>query len=114
MNLLPPMWWWGRMYSVISLRVGLTSSEADQAPTNVNYKVSINKPSKHYPIERLRTNCIVGLQIDIDEISGKGTQMFMIATLGTPVRAIKEGKKQNLKTDKSVDGNLIKDNIEVS
>ncbi|MFC6101237.1 YbjQ family protein [Olivibacter domesticus] len=62
--------------------------------------------------QRLGANCIVGLRIDIDEISGKGTQMFMITALGTPVRAFKEGEKQSLKTGKSVDGNLVKDKID--
>ena len=62
--------------------------------------------------QRLGAKCIVGLRIDIDEISGKGTQMFMITALGTPVRAFKEGEKQSLKTGKSVDGNLVKDKIE--
>src|SRR5690554_1803022 len=34
-------------------------------------------------------NCILGLKIDIDEISGKGNQMFMITAIGTPVIANK-------------------------
>jgi uncharacterized protein YbjQ (UPF0145 family) len=61
--------------------------------------------------QRLGANCIVGLRIDIDEISGKGTQMFMITALGTPVRASKAGEKVNA-ANKSIDGNLVKDKIE--
>lgn len=41
-------------------------------------------------------NCVVGLHIDIDEISGKGSQMFMITAYCTAVRASrvsKEGKE---------------------
>lgn len=43
-------------------------------------------------IERLRTtayeigaNCIIGLHIDLDEISGKGKSMFMLTAMGTAV-----------------------------
>ncbi|QTV05365.1 YbjQ family protein [Faecalibacter bovis] len=34
---------------------------------------------------RLGANCIVGLKIDVDEISGKGKSMFMITAIGTPI-----------------------------
>jgi uncharacterized protein YbjQ (UPF0145 family) len=37
--------------------------------------------------ERLGGNWIVGLSVDIDEISGKGMQMFMVTAIGTAVRA---------------------------
>ena len=37
----------------------------------------------------LGANAVIGLKIDIDEISGKGSQMFMITSYGTPVRAIR-------------------------
>ncbi|MBS0646407.1 MAG: YbjQ family protein [Verrucomicrobia bacterium] len=43
-------------------------------------------------IERLRTaayeigaNCIIGLHVDMDEISGKGKSMFMLTAMGTAV-----------------------------
>src|SRR5690606_18379477 len=32
-------------------------------------------------------NCIVGLKVDFGEVSGKGTQMFMVSAVGTPVKA---------------------------
>ena len=38
-------------------------------------------------------NCVVGLKIDIDEISGKGKSMFMITAIGTAVVA--EAEKKN-------------------
>ncbi|MEH6306190.1 YbjQ family protein [Olivibacter sp. CPCC 100613] len=74
------------------------------------YKQAIETLSER--AKRVGANCIVGLRIDVDEISGKGTQMFMITALGTPVRATKQGEKQSLNTGKSVDGNLVKDKID--
>ena len=35
-------------------------------------------------------NCVIGLNIDLDEISGKGKSMFMITALGTAVILEKE------------------------
>ncbi|MFZ5974356.1 MAG: YbjQ family protein [Bacillota bacterium] len=43
--------------------------------------VSLTKKARE-----LRADAIVGLHIDIDEISGKATQMFMISGVGTAVR----------------------------
>ncbi len=40
-------------------------------------------------------NCIVGLRVDLDEISGKGKSMFMITALGTAV-IIESPKKKNI------------------
>ena len=34
----------------------------------------------------LGANCILGFKIDFDEISGKGTSMFMISVSGTAVK----------------------------
>jgi uncharacterized protein YbjQ (UPF0145 family) len=34
---------------------------------------------------KLGANCVVGLQINVNEISGKGKQMFMISAIGTAV-----------------------------
>jgi len=33
-----------------------------------------------------KANCILGLKIDVDQISGKAMQMFMINAIGTPVK----------------------------
>jgi uncharacterized protein YbjQ (UPF0145 family) len=48
-------------------------------------------------IERLKTsayeigaNCIIGLRVDLDEVSGKGKSMFMITAIGTAVIIEKE------------------------
>ena len=53
-------------------------------------------------IERLKVsayeigaNCIVGLKIDLDEISGKGKSMFMITAIGTAVIIENKNKKEN-------------------
>ncbi|RKF38674.1 hypothetical protein BCY89_26790 [Sphingobacterium siyangense] len=35
--------------------------------------------------QAIRADAIIGLSVDIDEISGKGSQMFMITAVGTPV-----------------------------
>ena len=35
----------------------------------------------------LKANWVVGLSVDMDEISGKGLQMFMVTAMGTAVRA---------------------------
>lgn len=44
---------------------------------------------------QLGANCIVGLKIDIDEISGGGKSMFMITSIGTAAILEKEdGKKR--------------------
>lgn len=40
--------------------------------------------------QRLNANAVVGIQIDHDEISGKGKQMFMVTVTGTAVVAINE------------------------
>ena len=37
----------------------------------------------------LGANCVLGLRIDTGEVSGKGTQMFMISAVGTPVVAVR-------------------------
>src|SRR5689334_13190699 len=37
--------------------------------------------------EQLGANWLIGVAVDIDEISGKGMQMFMVTAIGTAVRA---------------------------
>ncbi|MDB5210077.1 MAG: hypothetical protein JWQ30_904 [Sediminibacterium sp.] len=68
-------------------------------------------------IERLKitayevgANCIVGLKIDMDEISGKNKSMFMLTAIGTAVvvempeqqqkRVVTEGKFENIGVDR--------------
>ncbi|WP_313419302.1 YbjQ family protein [Sphingobacterium multivorum] len=36
-------------------------------------------------VQAIRADAIIGLNVDIDEISGKGSQMFMITEVGTPL-----------------------------
>ena len=38
-----------------------------------------------YAAFELGANCVVGLSIDMDEISGKGKSMFMLTAVGTAV-----------------------------
>lgn len=54
-------------------------------------------------IERLKAsafevgaNCIVGLKIDMDEISGKGKSMFMLTAIGTAVIIENEAKQESV------------------
>jgi uncharacterized protein YbjQ (UPF0145 family) len=48
--------------------------------------------------EYLGGNWIIGLKVDIDEVSGKGMQMFMVTATGTAVRAAQDlaGQQANL------------------
>src|SRR4051794_2790016 len=43
-----------------------------------------------YAAYEIGANCIVGLSIDMDEISGKGKSMFMLTAIGTAVIIEKE------------------------
>lgn len=47
----------------------------------------------HRKGEQLGGNWIIGLRVDIDEVSGKGTQMFMVTAIGTAVRACPDPAK---------------------
>jgi uncharacterized protein YbjQ (UPF0145 family) len=49
----------------------------------------------------LGANCILGLKVDLDEISGKGKSMFMITATGTAVRI--ENLNKNLDLEKIQD-----------
>jgi uncharacterized protein YbjQ (UPF0145 family) len=45
--------------------------------------------------ERVGANYIIGLSIDMDEISGKGKSMFMLTAIGTPVYASQISKRES-------------------
>lgn len=45
-----------------------------------------------YNAYEIGANCVVGLSIDMDEISGKGKSMFMLTVIGTAVIIEKESK----------------------
>src|SRR5690554_5355233 len=49
-----------------------------------------------YAAYEIGANCIVGLSIDMDEISGKGKSMFMLTAIGTAVIIEKEEKSKLL------------------
>lgn len=50
-----------------------------------------------YAAYEIGANCVVGLNIDMDEISGKGKSMFMLTAIGTAIILEKEEhKNQNL------------------
>jgi uncharacterized protein YbjQ (UPF0145 family) len=50
---------------------------------------------KHAASE-IGANCILGLKIDMDEISGKGKSMFMLTAVGTAVIIERDSDKENL------------------
>lgn len=72
---------------------------------------------KHEALD-LGANCILGLKIDFDEISGKGKTMFMVTALGTAVdvRRIKKNSNEEfakvklLKSEK-IESELLKKKI---
>ena len=62
----------------------------------------------------LGANAVIGLKIDIDEISGKGSQMFMITSYGTPVSAVRiENEKPLLDQSKDllIDGSYVQNKV---
>lgn len=54
-------------------------------------------------------NCVLGLKIDIDEISGKGKSMFMITAIGTAVFA--EIELKNINSSKVVNDKISVEDI---
>ena len=69
-------------------------------------------------IDRLKTsafelgaNCIVGLKIDMDEISGKGKSMFMLTAIGTAVIIENEARQESLLNSHSKLQNVDVDRI---
>lgn len=61
----------------------------------------------------LGANCILGLRVDMDEISGKGKSMFMITAMGTAV--IIDHVEKNDSTSSKIDnrGYITIDNIKI-
>lgn len=66
----------------------------------------------------LGANCILGLKIDVGEVSGKGTQMFMVSALGTPVVAVNKNKAvdpEMIDTEnKVISGDLVEKTIKIN
>lgn len=53
-------------------------------------------------------NCVLGFKIDFDELSGKGTQMFMISVSGTAVKiAFESAASDNVQRNGSVSANEL-------
>ncbi|MCH4821766.1 YbjQ family protein [Gramella lutea] len=52
----------------------------------------------------LGADCIVGLNIDIDEIAGGGKSMFMITAIGTAANLEKKGSEARGRDNKTVEG----------
>lgn len=69
------------------------TSETYQKKLDLIYKSAIDTLSQKAKV--LGANCILGLHIDFDEISGKGKSMFMISAIGTAVKV-----QINIKTEK--------------
>ncbi|MBL7723775.1 MAG: YbjQ family protein [Chitinophagaceae bacterium] len=68
-------------------------SESYQKQLTALYSEAIEKlKSSAYEIG---ANCIIGLHIDLDEISGKGKSMFMLTAMGTAVIIEKEQSIKN-------------------
>jgi uncharacterized protein YbjQ (UPF0145 family) len=71
-------------------------------------------------IERLRTaayeigaNCIIGLHVDLDEISGKGKSMFMLTAMGTAVIIDDSNRAKTLHSSEEKFENVSIDKIRV-
>jgi len=62
--------------------------------------------------QAIRADAIIGLSVDIDEISGKGSQMFMITAVGTPPVYLKEVAHVPVeRQDDLLDGELIQQKV---
>ncbi|WP_312789565.1 heavy metal-binding domain-containing protein [Sphingobacterium sp.] len=61
--------------------------------------------------QAIRADAIIGLSVDIDEISGKGSQMFMITVVGTPVHLKEVARVPVEKQDDLLDGELIQQKV---
>lgn len=57
----------------------------------------------------LGANCILGLKVDVDEVSGKNTQMFMITAVGMAVIAKNAKSQTDSKHLKEIDKDQVKE-----
>lgn len=77
------------------------TSETYQKRLDLIYKSGIDALSQKAAI--LGANCIVGLSVDFDEISGKGKSMFMISVIGTATKVIvKKQIEENISCSDSI------------
>ena len=70
------------LFAGISDLIG-TRSNNYQEKFKEMYKISVNQLKEE--AIKIGANCILGMKTDLDEISGKGMQMFMINSIGTAV-----------------------------
>ncbi|WP_426791771.1 YbjQ family protein [Sphingobacterium sp. WOUb80] len=61
--------------------------------------------------QAIRADAIIGLSVDIDEISGKGSQMFMITAVCTPVHLKEVARVPIEEQDDLLDGELIQQKV---
>ncbi|TWR30358.1 YbjQ family protein [Mucilaginibacter pallidiroseus] len=59
--------------------------------------------------KEIGANCVLGMKVDVDEISGKNMQMFMVTAWGTAVIAVKSGDTRLQENFKEVDKESIKE-----
>lgn len=71
---------------------GRSNSYQKQLSSLYNEAIEVIKFRAH----EIGGNCIIGLNIDMDEISGKGKSMFMLTAIGTAVIIEKEEKLSSL------------------
>jgi uncharacterized protein YbjQ (UPF0145 family) len=53
--------------------------------------------------EKIGANCVLGVKFDLDEISGKGMQMFMLNAVGTPVVIKTEEEYLQIKNNQRIE-----------
>lgn len=71
---------------------GRSNTYQKQLSSLYNDAIEVIKLRAH----EIGANCVIGLSIDMDEISGKGKSMFMLTAIGTAVIIEKEQKTSNL------------------
>jgi len=81
-----------------------SKSNSYQTKLSAMYKEAIQNLTEE--AKKINANCILGLKTDLDEISGKGMQMFMINAIGTAVKIQKnedfEKHKKELKEKEEI------------
>ncbi|HLO72211.1 MAG TPA: YbjQ family protein [Flavipsychrobacter sp.] len=74
------------------------------------YKLATDKLAKD--AEMIGANAVVGLKIDMDEVNGKGSQMFMVTAYGTPVKLKADDNNTSVFAEKVYDGYYISNKIQ--
>ena len=82
-------------------------SSSYQKRLNSIYEDAVKKIK--YSCYEVGGNCVIGLKIDIDEISGKGKSMFMITAIGTAV--ISEIERTNVTKHQTISEKISLDEV---